>query len=143
MNQLTKQETGTPKSLKSIQNFAEAIALAHGFYTNKDSIFVIVADHDNDNINVLDMEALVPPLAEKGIVTRVYTFEDIYELGTLDEETGVFSIMEEEVAIFYLRTGYNPEHYSVNSWECRRRMELSNSIVCPDIDAQITNLKYI
>ena len=141
LNNLTGEVQRSPKALKCIQNFANAVSLAHSFYPNKGSVFVIVVD--GNTANILDMEAMVQPLSEKGIVTRFYTFEDIYQLGNLNKETGSFTIMDEEVAVFYLRTGYNPDQYTPQSWECRREMELSNAIVCPDIDAQITNLKYM
>ena len=102
--------------------FAEAIKSAHSLYrrkdTEKEAVVVIVSERETTN--VIDMEGFVSPLAELGVTTRVYLFSDIPKLSEFDEETGVFTIQGEEVSVFYLRVGYNPEHYTDTLWECRR-----------------------
>ena len=140
LNQLTGKTKGLPSEIDNMQKFADAIKTAHCLFGNNEAVVVIVTE--NETTNVIDMEGFVCPLAERGVTARVYEFKDIPKLGGLNEETGVFTINGEEISVFYLRVGYNPEHYTEGLWECRRQMEASRAIVCPDVNQQITNLKY-
>ena len=140
LNQLTGRPKGSPLELDDMARFADAIKTAHTLYQKEEAVVVIVTE--KETTNVIDMEGFVSPLAERGVTARVYLLSDIPKLGGLNEETGVFTIDGEEVSVFYLRVGYNPEHYSEELWECRRQMEASRALVCPDVNQQITNLKY-
>ena len=73
---------------------------------------------------------------------KTYSFQDIEDLSEYNPDTGVLKVNQEEVAVFYLRQGFLPEHYTEITWKTRETMEKSKSIVCPDVFTQILNLKY-
>jgi len=128
-----------PTQLGTGEMFQDAFTSAFEAYGNSSAIIVFITDRGG---NTFSQEASIPELLKKGIKVKKYLFEEINSLGAFDEETAIFSVAGEEVAVFYFRNGYLPEQYSEDTWKLRENIEKSKAIKCPDVFTQIVNLKY-
>ena len=109
-------------------------------YGVQDAIIVMVS---SPHFNAFDMFASAKRLAEKKITLKRYFFDEILDLMEYDEETGIFKVQGQEVAVFYYRDGYLPEHYTPETWKVREKMELSRAVKAPNISYQLANTKYM
>ena len=110
------------------------------YYGSPNAIVVLVS---SQHFNAFDMFASAKKLAEKGISLMRYSFDEILDLMEYDDDTGSFIILGKEVAVFYYRDGFLPEHYTPETWKVREIMELSRAIKVPDISYQLVNTKYV
>ncbi|RZC81275.1 hypothetical protein C5167_043839 [Papaver somniferum] len=108
----------------SVNQFAEALALAWKEYNNPRAVVVIVAQPEETNM--YDQHWLSFVLKEK------YPF-------TVSKRRG-----GQAVAVIYFRAGYTPNDYpSESEWRARLLMEQSLAVKCPSISYHLTGTKKI
>jgi len=118
---------------------AKAMESAWRYYGNQESIIVMICNREK---SAYEQFSQSKNLAERGIRLVRYSFEDLVQAADFDEETGIFKIFGREVALFYFREGFIPQHYTDSAWAIREKIELSKSIKCPNVAQQIVNMKY-
>ena len=118
---------------------ARAMEAAWRWYGKPKAVVVLVSGKEK---NVIDQFAAANKLANKGIKMLRYSFEEMDNLLELDSETGVATVAGNEVALFYFRSGYMPNHYKENDWAVREKIELSKALKCPDVAQTLVNMKF-
>ena len=62
------------------------------------------------------------------------TFEEISEVDYQLDDEGRFYISGQEIAVIYMRNGYQEEQYQEErDWKIREIMEISIAIKCPSV----------
>ncbi|XP_026419164.1 glutathione synthetase, chloroplastic-like isoform X2 [Papaver somniferum] len=126
----------------SVNQFAEALALAWKEYNNPRAVVVIVAQPEETNM--YDQHWLSFVLKEKHGVTMIRkTLREVDEQGELQPD-GTLIIGGQAVAVIYFRAGYTPNDYpSESEWRARLLMEQSLAVKCPSISYHLTGTKKI
>lgn len=117
----------------------EGLKAGHEAYGNPDAMIVMVCGEEK---NVLDQWAPAQKLSALGISLERYSFKDLDKLLEFDEATGKVTLFGREVSLFYLREGYTPDQYTPETWKLREKIELSQSLITPDIALQLVNFKF-
>ncbi|RZC52397.1 hypothetical protein C5167_020817 [Papaver somniferum] len=126
----------------SVNQFAEALALAWKEYNNPRDVVMIVAQPEETNM--YDQHWLSFVLKEKHGVTMIRkTLREVDEQGELQPD-GTLIIGGQAVAVIYFRAGYTPNDYpSESEWRARLLMEQSLAVKCPSISYHLTGTKKI
>lgn len=77
------------------------------------------------------------------IVTLRLTFQDIHDLGHVDEDNNLI-VSGYEIGVVYFRSGYSPCSYKTQQdWDTRKMIECSNAIKCPSVNYHLAGSKKI
>lgn len=100
-----------------------------------------------NEFNAFDQRHLQYALEAEGMRVIRVTLKEIMENGKLEDNNKLFvSVAGEslEVAIAYLRAGYDPSDYpSQTEWDARLLVEKSATISCPDCATQLIGTKKV
>ncbi|GFS06304.1 glutathione synthetase [Elysia marginata] len=111
-------------------------------FMQKAVIIILVSDNER---NSFDQRWVEFKIYEQNPTVRVLrrTYLDFHQHGRLDNENKLF-IGEEEVAVVYMRDGYDPDQYaSDKEWNGRLTIEMSAAIKCPCIQYQLMGSKKV
>lgn len=131
------------ESVEINQGLAEGLKLGREMYNAKnqitDTVVVLVQDSATES-NYFDMQGILNKLSRLGVPTVRHTISHIVTHGYTKD--GRYYLGDREVAVFYLRTLYDPRHFiNEDYWRVRREMEHSQAITVPNIRHQIVNMK--
>lgn len=90
INGMTGKPSSDIKDLENTQTFTDAFIEAHKLYGNPEAIIVKI--NQNEDANKFDQLFPIEGLSDHGIVYDTYTFQELIDLGTFDEETGKFTV---------------------------------------------------
>lgn len=141
----------------TIQNLADGLSAAHAAYiTSKPDnnlgkptpcILMIVQPR---NLNICDERPIEYALWSQGIPTyRVIFGQEV--LSRTSIQTSSRELLYQppssgaglEVAVVYMRAGYDPDEYSPPGYEARLRLERSRAIKCPSILSHLSTFKKV
>ncbi|XP_071089194.1 glutathione synthetase-like [Haliotis cracherodii] len=126
-----------------------ALGLARGMvkawelYGRKQAVLLFIVSEAERNI--FDQRALEFKAYSLNHGVRVLrrTYLDIYNNASLTDDKRLM-VDGDEVAVVYLRTGYEPDAFPTHKeWDARLKMERSLAIKCPSIQYQLAGTKKI
>lgn len=136
---------------KHLKNIPENIALsklcqglveAWKHYNVESAIILFVVEEVTYNIcDQRFMEFETERLNSNVRVIR-RNFKQLVEQAKLGENMELL-VGEDEVAVIYYRWGYDPSHYTDETWSLRLMMEKSKAIKCPSIQYHLVGAKKV
>ncbi|XP_046544103.1 glutathione synthetase-like [Haliotis rubra] len=149
MHRFTLDMIGKHYSAEEVPDNDPALGLAHGMvkawelYGRKQAVLLFVVSAAERNIfdqRALEFKAYS---INRGVRVLRRTYLDIYNNASLTEDKRMI-IDGEEVAVVYLRTGYEPDAFPTHKeWDARLMLEHSLAIKCPSIQYQLAGTKKI
>ncbi|KAK9475723.1 glutathione synthase [Lipomyces japonicus] len=125
------------------RQIARGLGLAAQAYGVKESIVLFIVQPGERN--AFDQRWLEYHLLNdfKIRVARA-SLDDAFSRATVDPETKVLRYDGDEVSVVYYRSGYSPDDYPTpNSWQARKKLELSKAIKSPSLATQFAGAKKV
>ncbi|KAM9350570.1 glutathione synthetase-like [Symphorus nematophorus] len=120
---------------------ARAVAKAWELYGSERAVIMFLVEESQRNI--FDQRYVESELWKRNIPTTRKRFEDVFKMGSLDQDKRLF-VDGQEVAVVYFRNGYMPQNYtSEQAWDARLLMERSRAVKCPDISTHLAGTKKV
>ena len=126
-----------------VENIATGFVEAWRLYGNRNAIVLFLVLEIE--INIADQRQLEYEIVkqEPGIRVVRCTLDQIDELGHLNEDK-VLMYNDQEVAIVYFRTGYDPAHYTSQvEWNALLKVEMSRAVKCPSVAMFLAGMKKL
>lgn len=137
-----KTSNNTLPSNSATEQLAKGLYLAWEIYGNPKAAVLFVVEEVT--YNICDQRALEFFISEHychRITVLRYRFSELQNIITLDNRK--LFVQDNEIAVVYYRTGYDPLQYSAKDWDIRLLIEKSKAIKCPSIRYHLAGTKKI